>query len=831
MTTKHDRHWLVGLIFLFISLLVFCTPLHFILGDSASGLFTVNYVLAIIYFLVLIISGRLKRGQKGLAPLFVFLLLCLVSCYALNRSIGIFQPAVPWWCVVLVIGSINYLTIPFYFNLPRWAQYLVCTIAGISLTGFLYLSICLIPVYVIGAIGVIALGLGLHTFVPLLFVIYTIVLFYKVARDNRRNLFAAFGGIAIAILVVIQFNLRWKAEITRVENDLDRTEDSHVNHLPHWVAVAQDCRPTAFNEHFLKTELVYETAGTWDWELFDIRSHRQFNEQSKHDPLIMIATFFYGASRLDLQDRIKVLESIFDSRHAAQERIWRDDALTTTNVKTNVELWPRLHISYTELELTVANNTLNPTWFDKGEALYTFHLPEGAAVTSLSLWINGHEVKGVFASRHKADTAYRSIVGYEQRDPSVVHWQEGNNVIVRIFPVLPHEPRRFRIGITAPLEKKDDRLLYHNTWFDGPDATRALSSVHIEPVQALTSTDPLPELKNGNFRPDWSISIQDPGIEPETFRFNGHDYTTGTATPVYGPADIRTVYLDLNKSWSKDEFTALLGTLKGKKIYAWQPAGGLVEITPNSGDLIFRQCQYLQFSLFPLPVIRHKEHSLLISKSPPSSPSLSDLNNSDFSTELHSWLNTPGKLRLFNIGEELSPYLKTLKECGAFSWETGNYQALRRHITENRFLLDPDQPDVYRIDPAGLLIRSSSSDSLAPTTRAPDHLLRLFAYRRIQQTLKGHLPGDYTDEDEPAADSLVQTAQEAGIVSPVSSLVVLENPDDYKRFDITQSLTSLKDASLHAKGAVPEPGQWALLAAVLIILLVIRLRKTMAHDR
>lgn len=858
---KLDRLWLTGIAFLAASLLVFCFPSWLNLYNT-DGLFTVNYLLAVLYLIILTISGRLKRGRNGLPPLFIFLLLFLVSCYALNRSVAIFQQSVPWWSIVLIISGINYISIAFYSRLPRWTQYLICFIAGISLCAFLYLAIYLMPIYLISAAATLALGLGMHSFIPLLFIIYTLLFLAKTARDNRRTLLAAFGGVAVALLVVLQFSLRWKAGITRVENDLDRTEESHLNNLPPWVSVAQDCRPSTFNEHFLKTGLVYESSSTWNWELFDVRSHRYFNERRKHDPLIMIATFFYGASRLGNDDRIKVLESLFDSRHAAQERLWSDDALTTTAVKTSVELWPRLHLSYTEQELTITNNTLHPTWFDKGEALYTFHLPEGAAVTSLSLWINGHEEKGIFTSRHKADTAYRSIARHES-DPSVVHWQEGNNVIVRVFPIPPHGPRRFKIGITAPLEKEGGRLVYHNTWFDGPPADDATASVRVHAMQPLEGLQtpanfPGDDEKNlhvnlrwtsepdknqslleteGNYLADWSLSFLDPGITPQTFRFNGQQYTAGTATPVFAAADIRAVYLDLNKSWTPDEYTALLAGLHGRKVYAWQPNGGLIELTPASADLIFRQCENLQFSLFPLPVISDKEHSLLISKSAPSSPALSDLNNSDYAARLHAWLAAPGKLRIFTIGRDLSPYLKTLRECGAFAYDNGSWQTCYRRLAENRFLVDTDRPDLYTIDPAGLLICKTSSDngaalsvsrtpqdSVSDAAQAPDHLLRLFAYRRIQQTLKGHLPGDYTDEDEPTVDSLVQTAQEAGIVSPVSSLVVLEKPEDYKTFDIAESEASLKNASLRGQGAVPEPGEWAVLGVALAFFLVIRLR-------
>jgi XrtN system VIT domain protein len=93
-------------------------------------------------------------------------------------------------------------------------------------------------------------------------------------------------------------------------------------------------------------------------------------------------------------------------------------------------------------------------------------MPEGAVVTSLSLWINGNEEKAILTTKEKADSAYKTIVGAERRDPSVVHWQEGNSVSVRVFPVLPGESRKFKIGITAPLERVKGNCVM-KTFFKG----------------------------------------------------------------------------------------------------------------------------------------------------------------------------------------------------------------------------------------------------------------------------------------------------------------------------------------------------------------------------
>jgi len=827
-----DKIWLTGILLLAFSFFVFCIPVFFPLAEVPDGLFIMNYITAAGYLMLLLLTGRLKKDRNGLAPLFVFLVLALVSCYALNRNMSVFEDSVPWWSTLLIITSVNYLVTPFYDYFPRWLQYLSCMIAGVSLLAFLYLALYLAPFYAISAIGIIALGLGAHSFVPILFVIYTILFIRRVSEHDRRSLYAFLIGIAIALGTIIQFSIRWNAEVNRVDNILFGNQTADNTTLPGWVAVAQEGRRSTFNEHFLKSGLVYELPGKWDWDFFGFDRRQRLHERHRHDPLIMIAANFGGRSNLQDDDRIKILESLYDSRHAAQERLWSDDVLSTASVKTSVELWPQLHLSYTEEELIVTAQGRQNTWEGPQEALYTFHLPEGAAVSSLSLWVNGHEEKGILTSRHKADSAYKEIVGYERRDPSVVHWQEGNKVVVRVFPVRSYEPRRVRIGITAPLERHDSLLVYHSIYFDGPPADHARGSVDIHPFEPLTDLRQTLTQKD-TYQADWTLSFRDPGIAPQSFQFNGQQYTTAAAAPAFDDADIQKVYLDLNSSWTHQEFSDLLPMLKNKKIYAWSPAGGLVKLTAANQEAIYRDAASLEFGLFPLYRITDKEHALLVSKSNPASPALSDLNNTDFAKQLQTWLAAPGKLRLYTIGDELSPYLRTLKECGAFHFEKGDWITLDTRIIQHRFLHDNEEPDVVSVDPAGLLIRREPSASPAASTQAlqaPDHLLRLFAYRHIQQQLNGKLPGDLTVEDPATVDSLVATAQEAGIVSPVSSLVVLETQDDYKRFDIAQSENSLKNASLHGKGAVPEPGEWALLFTALALLVFIRLRSSRGNN-
>jgi XrtN system VIT domain protein len=98
---------------------------------------------------------------------------------------------------------------------------------------------------------------------------------------------------------------------------------------------------------------------------------------------------------------------------------------------------------------------------------------------------------------------------------------------------------------------------------------------------------------------------------------------------------------------------------------------------------------------------------------------------------------------------------------------------------------------------------------------APDHLLRLFAYNKIMQECGRNYftTGDFVE------NKLIDIANEAYIVSPISSLIVLETINDYERFNIDENKNSLKNASTQSAGAVPEPHEWALIIILALTML------------
>jgi XrtN system VIT domain protein len=154
----------------------------------------------------------------------------------------------------------------------------------------------------------------------------------------------------------------------------------------------------------------------------------------------------------------------------------------------------------------------------------------------------------------------------------------------------------------------------------------------------------------------------------------------------------------------------------------------------------------------------------------------------------------------------MSPFIRSLKERRCFDYEIGDSKLLRRLLKENLFIRDTESDNEIIVHSASVVIVKEAGES---ATTAPDHVMRLFAYNHIMQQLGRK---EVTSADSTA---IIKEAEEAYVVSPVSSLIVLETQHDYDRFGIKDSEASLKNASLQNKGAVPEPAEW-----MMIVLLV-----------
>ena len=774
------------------------------------------------------------------ADLFVpVCLMYFVSCFALNRVLNILHSTTPWFAVYLIVTAPSLLLFRYMSRLPAWARTLTGFVAGLALLAYAYLALFLLPLYPVSIPALLALGFSIHTFVPAL-LCYVVCMGLK----HHRLWKSAMGGLAAGLAVVIIFGVLYSqraAELTRIYN---RQQIQGAGSLPAWVEAAQQLDKGPVTERVLKSGIVYrEPLMNFDILSFYGLPSRNWEGTMEHDPLVVTAT--YASPRITVPDteRMKILEAMYNKRHEGEERLWSGRSLYTSYVSTRVRIWPELRLSYTEKAFTVSN----PESRGDQEAIYTFQLPEGGTVSALSLWINGREEQAVLTTKEKADTAYRTIVGVEVRDPSVVHWQEGNRVSVRVFPVGSNDTRIFRIGVTAPLGVVNHRLQYDNITFQGPPAGFATEEASIELIGDARDITP-PRgfrgagahwFREGGYREEWNLQLPEKTIPSNSFAFKGKSYSITPYNLQRDDVQTDVVYLDVNAVWTLPEFTETLRLAGGRKVKAYLH-DELVDITGDNSVQLFEALHAQRFSIFPIHEIKDAEHALLITKNPPEGPSLQDLEGSRFREELAAYLRDTArpKVRLLNLGgNNLSPYLKALKESRVFRYEQGGLLLLKVLFSTNKFAKDIETAERIVIDEAQVAIvqtrdsvpqpqqdTSKAAGQLAAntaakapaspgTTNAPDHLMRLFAYNHIlRETGKG-LITTATGHEE-----LLRTAVEAHVVSPLSSLVVLEKQADYDRFGIQDDNNSLKNASLKSKGAVPEPHEWALIVIAFLSL-------------
>ena len=789
-----------------------------------SGGFFVNYIFALGYFLVVLINNRpfFKFRQIERRLIVLSLIHFSISSFTLNNSMVVFAQFTLWVKFYLILFYSAFLGICFIDNIPKILRYFVFLFLGAGIVITSYFAAYLAPIYHISLIGLIFFGLTIHLLIPLFVTISVIVIFIKLKKSGiERILF--YSGIIIPISITIIFLFQWN----NFKNEIHKSTSSIItrpdNTLPGWILLCQDMPTDKFSQKIIKGNLAFDTFRDMFWGGW---SDNLFDEVKRHDPLVNIGLALLGDIELDRDTRVKILKSQFNSRHLAQRKLWSGRNLGTTEVLNNIKIFPDYRLAYTEKIITVKN--YNQWENNQQEAAFTFYLPEGSVATSLSLWIDGKEEKSRLTTKSKADSAYVSIVGIQRRDPALLHWQEGNTLTVTIFPCTPKENRRFKIGITTPLEKTGDILKLQNIYFDGPVSQNILETSQI----VFESENNLENIKvpkgfkkglennftyNGRFSPYWEVSCKANKLSENEFSFNQYSYAVkqlNRKTYKFNPGNI---YLDINKSWSESEYNKILTIFSDKQVFVHHDK--LIKINSENKSEIFKILQKRNFSLFPFNEINDWENSLVISRSTELSPNLSDLEESEFLNKLVDKINsTPEKVNLFQLGSVTSPYLKSLKEFRILNFYTGGIPELSKINDKKYFYSYNTDSSVVNLDIADICIKKDIS---SVQSKAPDHLLRLFAYNTIMK----QMGRNYFNKNEDYIENIVGIANEAYVVSPVSSLIVLETNKDYERFNIPENENSLKNAAMKSSGAVPEPEEWVLIFLFIGVLTFIFLKK------
>lgn len=181
------------------------------------------------------------------------------------------------------------------------------------------------------------------------------------------------------------------------------------------------------------------------------------------------------------------------------------------------------------------------------EGTYLFPLPEGAAVSQLTMWVNGNPIEAKILEKDEARQIYDTIVR-QLRDPALLEYVGTSAIQANVFPIPPHDERRIEIEYTQILPAENGLIhyvypqstsLYTNTALDTQSIRVAVSSD--EEIRAIYSpSHPVAISREGNFQavagyeaadvePDkdfelyYSVSPEQIGLNLLTYREAGQD--------------------------------------------------------------------------------------------------------------------------------------------------------------------------------------------------------------------------------------------------------------------------------------------------------------------
>ena len=746
---------------------------------------------------------KYKEKYKHLIP-FLFLN-WFIGCFSTNDFINIFENLPIWvYATTFLFCFTNFGIYSNYRH--KYLTPIIYFINGSSFLLVIYYTIYLVPFAPLSFIGIIALGLGFYGLVPMIVTIAHAVTLIKTIHSDRKHITSFASGISLPIIGFIIFTILLNIESKKInEYSITNSFDNTSTDLPTYITISQHLKPNFFNEIILKKDIVYiASENFFEFRGFGDFGTKQYNERKNHNPIINLAYVFCEPLDISTDDRINILKSNFDKRLETEEQLWSGNDLFTKNIKEDVKIFADNRLAYTEITMDIA--CAEKTWGQK-EAIYSFQLPEGAVATSLSLWVNGVERKGVLTTKEKAAKAYKQIVGVEARDPSLMQWKEGNKVVVRVFPISYELPRTFKCGFTTPLYVDKENMKYESLNIKGPNINNAKTISRIQVVGNETiKTSKDFDLTNKYYINEstgldsWNAEIPlNNNAFSKSFVWKDKIYEVNEIESTNSNFTPSEIVLDLNSSWDLDEIENIVS--ENNRKYFVINYNQKQEINSQNYTSIFEQFETLSYSL--LPFYNLKENTLVITKCGTISANFEELETSNYLKKVKS--NTKNKsIKVINISENLNPFWQTIKEQKYVTYAKMDLKNCIKSLQSNSFPTNKNAENIVNIEQANISIHEIEKTNEIEKN-GNNHIFRMYAFNKVlDEQVK-------IQSDSTAQNQFVSLAKEANIVTPISSLIVLETDADYEKNGIEKNVNTLGNASINNEGAVPEPHEWLLI--------------------
>ena len=163
---------------------------------------------------------------------------------------------------------------------------------------------------------------------------------------------------------------------------------------------------------------------------------------------------------------------------------------------------PNLTIKYHRVKVTIENQVatthvdqvfVNEARYEM-EGTYIFPLPEEAAISEFSMWVDGEKLKGQLLDKDQARRIYEDIVR-RRKDPALLEYVGRNAFQARIFPIPSHGERRVELEYSQVLPMEGGLVKYVYPLDTERFSARPLEEVAIsvelhsnEPIKAIYSS-------------------------------------------------------------------------------------------------------------------------------------------------------------------------------------------------------------------------------------------------------------------------------------------------------------------------------------------------------
>lgn len=187
---------------------------------------------------------------------------------------------------------------------------------------------------------------------------------------------------------------------------------------------------------------------------------------------------------------------------AAQEPImpqWQFDDVRITQQWVDVAIGDQIATTRIDMEFVNDGERI-------AEGTYLFPLPPGAAITELTMWVDGQPIEANLLGAGEARRIYDEIVR-QLRDPALLEYVGTDAIQANVFPIPPGESRRVEIEYKHVVEADNGLVRYSLPQSSKLYTNRPIQSQRIRialqsnaPLRAIYSpTHPVDVSRNGEF--------------------------------------------------------------------------------------------------------------------------------------------------------------------------------------------------------------------------------------------------------------------------------------------------------------------------------------------